>query len=79
MKNIHRLEIAGHEQIHITIPIIVKRNSRDGIEIPVETCRAGDFLEPAVTKILEELIVSETNYQQVRPAVVVVIEPQRGR
>src|SRR5439155_1702051 len=78
MKNIDRLEIAGHKQVHVTVPIVVESDGGDGVEIPVETGPTGDLFEPAVAEILKELIVAETNYQQIRPAVVVVIEPQRG-
>ena len=79
LEKIHRLEVSANHEVHVAVMMVVKRNRRDGMEIPVQTGLAGYVLEVSVAQVLEQLVVSETNHQHVEPSIVVEIEPECRR
>src|SRR5689334_784729 len=78
MENIDRLEVASNEKIDIAVIVIVKGDGLDGVHITVKARLFGYVAKLSIAKVLVKNAVTETDYEEVRQAVIVIVEPQRS-
>ncbi len=69
------LEVGADEEIHVTVVVVVERDGCDRVQVLGKPGLFGHLAKLAVSEVLKQLVLAEADYQQVGPAVVVVVEP----